>query len=71
MMNRVLTGLGRMFPRTFNEWFGVVMAAGVIPGLWVLNHWLNLPEQAVGATILAWGNILQFFYRKAKSNGGT
>ena len=36
----------------------------LIPGLWVVNHWLVLPGEVIGATIVAWTLVIQFYFRK-------
>jgi len=36
----------------------------LIPALWVSAHWIRLPDQVVGATILAFGLVVQFYFRK-------
>lgn len=53
----------------FNDTLALVLIPGV-PGIWVLSHWYPLPPEAVGASILAWGNVVQHYFRKAK-NGST
>lgn len=44
----------------------------VIPGLWILDALglLAVNDQVLGATIMAWGLVLQFYFRK-KSTGGS
>lgn len=50
----------------FRNWFAVMVVL-LIVGLWVGDKYLPIPvsEQVVGATILAFGLIIQFFFRKA------
>ena len=43
----------------------------IIPGLWLLPGLTSIqfPEQVSGALILAWGLVLQFYFRKAGGEG--
>ena len=43
---------------------------GIIPGLWIAQGMglLAMPGEVIGATIMGWGLILQFYFRK-KSEG--
>lgn len=36
----------------------------LIPAMWVARKWLALPETILGATIMGWTLILQFYFRK-------
>lgn len=36
----------------------------IIPMLWVANKWVGMPGEIIGATILAWGLIIQHYFRK-------
>ena len=45
----------------------------MIPGLWASNRWLQMPGEIIGATIMAWGLVVQFYFRKKEptdTNGG-
>ena len=37
----------------------------LIPSLWVANHWLILPGEVIGATIVAWTLVLQYYFRRS------
>ena len=36
----------------------------LIPALWAGNRWLQMPGEIVGATIMSWGLVVQFYFRK-------
>lgn len=66
MVDRVLTGLGRLAPKTFNDMLAIGLALFLIPGLWVFSVKVAaLPEAVLGATIPIWTMIAQFYFRKA------
>mgnify|MGYP001615465469 CR=1 FL=1 len=50
--------------RTWNDQLSL---AGIIliPSLWVLNHWIALPSEVIGATIVTWALLWNFYFRKA------
>ena len=52
--------------KKFNDLLALAVVAGVIPGLWIANGvgLISLPGEVVGATIMAWGLILQYYFRK-------
>ena len=54
--------------RTFNDTLALILLVG-IPGLWVANKWLPIPAEATGATIVAWTLVIQFYFRRAPSDG--
>lgn len=58
--------------KTFNELLALLLLVGIIPGLWIVQgiKLLSLPEAVIGATIMAWGLVLQFFFRKKPPSGG-
>ena len=41
----------------------------LIPGLWAGNRWLQMPGEIIGATIMAWGLVVQFYFRKKEPQG--
>jgi hypothetical protein len=52
--------------KTFNDRLALILLLLVIPGLWVaqgLNK-IELPETVVGALIVTWTLIVQFYWRK-------
>ena len=57
-----------------NKWFGwktwndrlSLLGIILIPGLWVLNHWIPLPSEVIGATIVTCALLWNFYFRKAK-----
>ena len=52
--------------KTFRNLLAIIVVVGIIPGLWVAQGLsvLAMPEVIIGATIMAWGLILQFYFRK-------
>ena len=55
--------------KSFNDRIALVLIA-LIPALWIVNHWLQLPAEVVGATIAGWTLILQFYFRKKPEEPG-
>lgn len=51
----------------FNDQLSLVVLGSII-GMWVATGagYINLPESIVGATILAFGLVTQFYFRKDK-----
>ena len=56
----------RMGWKTWNDRLSLILVVG-IPCLWVADGLLklNLNELVLGATILAWGNVVQYYFRRA------
>lgn len=50
--------------KTFNDRLALITLL-IITGLWIGQRWIKLPEAVIGATILQFGLILQFYFRKA------
>ena len=50
--------------KTWNDRLSLLLLAG-IPLLWIVNRWVNIPREAVGATIAVWTLVAQFYFRKA------
>jgi len=50
--------------KTFNDRLALVALLAIV-GLWIAQRWIQLPEGVIGATILQFGLILQFYFRKA------
>lgn len=50
----------------------LVLLLGIIPAMWLVPALISLqfPDQVTGALIMAWGLVLQFYFRKAGTNGG-
>lgn len=57
--------------KNFNELLALVLLVGIIPGLWIAQGRgaLQMPGEIIGATIMAWGLLLQYFYRKKPPGG--
>lgn len=61
--------IGSVFKRkNFNDSLALLFGAG-IPGLWLLNHWYPLPSEAIGASIVVWTLVAQFYFRRAPASG--
>ncbi len=54
--------------KTFNDRLALI-ALPMIVGLWVAQRWIQLPNEVIGATILQFGLIMQFYYSKSASAG--
>ncbi|MBA7506213.1 hypothetical protein ES706_04894 [subsurface metagenome] len=54
---------------SINDLLALLTLIVIIPGLWVGVGcgWLNLPGEIVGATIMGWTLVLQFYFRKKKT----
>ena len=54
-----------MFKR-INDLLAILTVVVIIPGLWVANGlgMVELPGEIIGATIMGWTLILQFYFRK-------
>ena len=52
-----------------NDILALAILIVIIPGLWVGIGvgWLNLPGEIVGATIMGWTLVLQYYFRKKKA----
>ena len=55
--------------KTWNDRLSLLLLAG-IPALWVLDHWVNLKGEAIGATIAVWTLVANFYFRKAPPKEG-
>lgn len=57
--------------KTFNDTLALVIVIG-IPLLWIADAiWLDgkVAKEAIGASILGWGNVVLFYFRKAPPIG--
>ena len=54
--------------KTFNDRLALFLMV-VIPALWLLTGMgiAQLPEAVVGATILQWGLVIQYYFRKKET----
>ena len=52
-----------------NDLIALVLLIAIIPGLWVADglQMLDLSAEVLGATIAAWTIVLQYYFRKKKS----
>lgn len=55
--------MGKFTPQNWNDTLSLLLIV-IIPLMW----WkANLPAEVNGALILAWGNIIQFYFRKSQT----
>lgn len=49
-----------------NDLLAILTVVVIIPGLWIVNGLgaVNLPGEIIGATIMGWTLILQFYFRR-------
>ncbi len=49
-----------------NDVIALALLLVIIPALWVLDglKTVEFNGQVIGATILGWGNVLQYYFRK-------
>ena len=50
--------------KRFNDRLAIILAAVIIPGLWVANTWLQMTGEIIGASIVAWTLVVQYYFRK-------
>lgn len=60
-------------PKNVNDIIALLMLIVVIPALWILQalNKLSLAPEVTGALIAGWTLILQYYFRKAPTNGGS
>lgn len=56
-------------PKTWNDFLSLLLIVG-IPGLWLIQRWLPVPSEAVGASITVWTMVAVFYFRKAPPPSG-
>ncbi len=59
--------MNRKIIRNTNDLIALLLLIGVIPALWILQGLgrLTMPGEVIGATIMGWTLVLQFYFRKA------
>ncbi len=59
--------------KNVNDVIALAMLIVVIPALWILQalNKLALAPEVTGALIAGWTLILQYYFRKAPTNGGS
>lgn len=52
--------------KKFNDLLALITIAGIIPGLWIAQGigLISLPGEVIGATIMGWTLLLQYYFRK-------
>jgi len=50
--------------KTFNDRLALVSVLTIV-SLWISQRWIQLPDAVIGATILQFGLVMQFYFRKA------
>ncbi len=60
----------KFIPQTFNDFLALVLIFGIV-ALWVLvgKGILNLQGDVIGALIVTWTLIVQFYFRKKETEG--
>lgn len=56
--------------KLFNDRIALILII-LIPALWIVNSWLKLPSEVMGATIVSWTLVLQYYFRKKPDTGGS
>ncbi|OBW62936.1 MAG: hypothetical protein A9183_00745 [Dehalococcoides mccartyi] len=56
--------------KTFNDRIALVLVL-LIPVLWIVNTWIQMPGEVLGATIASWTLVLQYYFRKKPDTGGS
>ena len=57
----------KCIPDSFNDLLALILIF-LIPGIWVVDAvtTLEFNGQVVGATIMGWGTVLSYYYRKKR-----
>ena len=57
-------------PKTWNDVLALLLIL-IIPGLWVGQgiKLLDLPGEVVGASLVGWTLVIQFYFRRAPNGG--
>ena len=52
--------------KTINDLLALLMLIVIIPGLWIAQGRgvIAMPGEVIGATIMGWTLVLQFYFRK-------
>jgi hypothetical protein len=60
--------LAKLAPQNFNDLLALLLIF-ILPILWLLHGMktITLPNEVVGALIVTWTLIIQFYFRKAKT----
>lgn len=60
----------KIVPQNFNDTLCLVLI-GLIVCLWILigNGMVKLPETVIGATIVTWTLLVQYYFRRKPNNG--
>jgi hypothetical protein len=60
----------KWYPQNYNDLLSLMLIVLLIPAMWILQGVKVItafPAEVNGALILAWGNIIQHYFRKAPS----
>ncbi len=55
---------------TWNDRLSLFLLGSII-GLWIVNHWYAMPAEVIGATIVVFTMVAQFYFRKAPDTTAT
>ena len=60
--------MSKLIPQNFNDLLALVLVL-LIPLLWILagRGVIILPPEVLGALIVTWSLLIQYYYRKAKT----
>lgn len=58
--------MSRILPQNWNDVLALILIF-IIPALWILHGMaiITIGEAVVGALIITWGNITQYYFRRA------
>lgn len=64
-MSKIITNI--------NDLLALLTLVVIIPGLWVVQGLgvVNMPGEVIGATIMGWTLVLQYYFRKKKEENNT
>ncbi len=56
-----------------NDLLALLVLIVIIPGLWIIQGRgiVTMPGEVIGATIMGWTLVLQYYFRKKKEENGT
>ena len=68
MLAKILNGLGKFKPQNFNDFLCLVLIS-LITIMWVLTgrKIIVLPDSIIGALIVTWTLLVQYYFRKSKT----
>jgi hypothetical protein len=60
--------VSKFIPQNFNDLLCLILVFGIV-ALWILIglNKISLPSEVIGALIVTWTLVVQFYFRKAQS----